>query len=205
MPNNPPNLTGKRLDKALYEALEQRGGVVLGEDHFDPAVMQSVAQLMGGLRARGLDVVSLEIPQKMVDVYNNARSVEDIKTTYPSLIAHEAEAMFVLVSACKRCGVRVMGHEHYDYYDEYARFPADMNDDERLARGMQGIRDMHSKEGVALRNDTARERLKPLLEQGERVLVISGAAHCWPVRIKGQAQADLPRFSGAPRTLSRSL
>jgi len=115
----------ERFDHLLYRLLDQQDraggvfrGVFVGEKHDQPAIRQSLTHLLPGLRAHGLQTLSVELEQPIVDGMLRATTVDDYIRQQSAhglaaFVGGEAGAreLAALVQKARQCGLKVIGHE----------------------------------------------------------------------------------------------
>jgi hypothetical protein len=66
----------ERFDHLLYRLIDENNGVFIGERHDHSSVRESLMHLLPAIKSRGVETLSLEIPQQMVDDIIKAGSAD---------------------------------------------------------------------------------------------------------------------------------
>jgi hypothetical protein len=104
------NQADPRFDHFVVDLLARNDGVFFGELHDHPELRQSIAKLLPYFKAHGVETISIELPQNMVDQMKGFANKDEMKKRWPR--AGEATLDFLeVVKTAQRLEIRVLGHE----------------------------------------------------------------------------------------------
>ena len=109
---------------ALLQVILEKGsskGVFIGEIHTKPAINDSLRHLMPMLHAQGITTVSLEITPSIVKNILESQNIEVWKKTLDAKQIQGSEKLYMLVKQADKHGIKVIGHESEDHYDEFSK------------------------------------------------------------------------------------
>lgn len=108
MPQTEPS--PPRFDHFVAELLQRHDGVFLGELHNHPELRQATAKLLPYFKAHGVQTLSVELPQNIVDEMKVIADRDQLKRHWPRA-SDQMHGYFEVVKAAQRMGIRVIGHE----------------------------------------------------------------------------------------------
>lgn len=99
-----------RFDHFVVDLLQHNDGVFFGELHDHPELRQAVVKLLPYFKANGVETVSLELPQNLIDEMKDISDTAEFQKRWPRA-GEQIMGCFDVVKSAQKLGIHVLGHE----------------------------------------------------------------------------------------------